>query len=150
MSYFTFAMATGGGILLLIGIFVAVYAILWITKDQKQNNVEKYTKNQITPMKLLKTTDIIHHINFVAVVTLTFRYYSIYYRAIVQVIKLTLVIVLIAGFHNIKGQATAVTILLFLYALLFIIIRPFRLLYDNQCQFNHLNNSSVIYTIITE
>jgi hypothetical protein len=214
MSYFTFAMATGGVILLLIGIFVAVYAILWITKDHQfltktawmrriylvlvqlltlpiavnvghlfqcndsdkvdvMNNVSCFEKFHwgylvfciffyivlflVIPIYIVyrSRTEVLgscpkHHEAYLLLKETeykiglnkvwlhsdiyffsSFRYYGIYYRAIVQVIKLTLVIVLIAGFHNIKGQATAVTILLFLYALLFIIIRPFRLLCFN-------------------
>lgn len=214
MSYFTFAMAMGGCILLLIGIFVAVYVILWVIKDHQfhsktawmrriylifvqiltfpisvnvghlfhcNNNNQVDVLNDVVCFEkshwgylffgimfyivlflvvpiyivyrsrtealgscskhheaylLLKETEYKIGLNKVWLHSdiyffSSFRFWGLYYRAIVQVIKLSLVIVFIAGFHNVKGQAVAVTVLLFLYALLFIVIRPFRLLCFN-------------------
>ncbi|XP_052073966.1 uncharacterized protein LOC127711841 isoform X2 [Mytilus californianus] len=214
MSYSTFALAGGGCILFLIGIFVAVYLILWVRKDRQflsktawmrriylifvqlltlpigvgvghifhcngdknvdvMNNIGCFQGSHwgylvfgiffyivlflVVPIYiiyrsrteamgscskhheaylLLKETEYKIGLNKVWLHSdiyffSSFRYWGIYYRAILQLVKLSLVIVFIAGFHNVKGQATAVTILLFLYALLFVIVRPFRLICFN-------------------
>ncbi|XP_071165857.1 uncharacterized protein [Mytilus edulis] len=214
MSFSTFALAGGGCVLFLIGIFVAVYLTLWVRKDRQFLNKTAWMRRiylifvQLLTLPIGVSVGHIFHCNedknvdvmndigcfqgghwgylvfgifFYIVLFLvvpiyiiyrsrteamgscskhheaylllketeykiglnkvwmhsdiyffsSFRYWGIYYRAIMQLVKLSLVIVFIAGFHNVKGQATAVTILLFLYALLFVIVRPFRLICFN-------------------
>lgn len=214
MSFSTLALAGGGCILLLFGIFVAVYAILWVIKDRRfitktawmrriylvfvqlltlpigvnvghlfhcnaDKNVEvmnnlvcfqgthwgylvfgilfyivlflvvpiyiiyrSYTEALGSCSKhheaylLLKETEYKIGLNKVWLHSdiyffSSFRYWGLYYRALVQLIKLSLLIVYMAGFHNIQGQSMAVAILLFIYAFIFVIMRPFRLLCFN-------------------
>ncbi|KAJ8305938.1 hypothetical protein KUTeg_016483 [Tegillarca granosa] len=57
----------------------------------------------------------------------SYTYWGMYYRAVTQWIKLVLVIIMTAGFHDYFGQAVAVTVFLFFFFALFLILRPFRL-----------------------
>ena len=56
-----------------------------------------------------------------------FKFRGQYYRPIIQVFKLVLLIIYTSAFHNIKTQALLTTICLLVGALAFLIIRPFRL-----------------------
>ena len=57
----------------------------------------------------------------------SFKYRGVYYRPLVQIMKVIILIIYAAAFRSIEYQSMAVTIFLFLACLVFVFIRPFRL-----------------------
>ncbi|XP_061192548.1 uncharacterized protein LOC133200775 [Saccostrea echinata] len=61
----------------------------------------------------------------------SFRFWGLYHRAVMQWLKLPIIIALCAGFNNISGQALSVTLLFWGYFVLFIFVRPYRIFIYN-------------------
>lgn len=61
----------------------------------------------------------------------SFRFWGLYHRAVMQWLKLPIIIAFCAGFQNISSQSLAVTLLFFGYFVVFIFVRPYRILIYN-------------------
>ena len=57
----------------------------------------------------------------------SFKFWGMYHRAIVQWVRMIILIILIAAFSNIQAQAISVTVFFFVYAVAFTLLRPYRL-----------------------
>ena len=83
----------------------------------------------------------------------SFKYYGMYHRAIFQVLKLPILIVMAATFQNTKTQAWTTFALFIVYCTIFIVIRPYRLTFFNVClvvSFMSLSGVTMVGAIQTQ
>ncbi|KAK3090786.1 hypothetical protein FSP39_014618 [Pinctada imbricata] len=57
----------------------------------------------------------------------SFKYWGLYHRAVVQWLKMIIIIILFAAFSDTKAQSISVTVFFYLYAVGFTFLRPYRL-----------------------
>uniref|UniRef100_K1Q114 Uncharacterized protein n=1 Tax=Magallana gigas TaxID=29159 RepID=K1Q114_MAGGI len=125
--YVTFGLA----ILLFLFVLFPVYMV-YITRSESVGSCPKHHESFL----LLKETEYKVGLNkswLVAnmFVFSSFRFWGLYHRAVMQWLKLAIIIAFCAGFNNISSQSLAVTLLFFGYFLAFIFIRPYRIVIYN-------------------
>lgn len=125
--YVTFGLA----ILLFLFVLFPVYMV-FITRSESVGSCPKHHESFL----LLKETEYKVGLNkswLVAnmFVFSSFRFWGLYHRAVMQWLKLAIIIAFCAGFNNISSQSLAVTLLFFGYFLAFIFVRPYRIVIYN-------------------
>ena len=81
---------------------------------------------------LLKETEYKIHINLAwlydsCFLFSSFKYRGVYYRPMIQIVKLIILVIMTAAFHSIQNQSLIVTVFLLFVFLVFIVVRPYRL-----------------------
>lgn len=125
--YVTFGLA----IFLFLFVLFPVYMV-YITRSESVGSCPKHHESFL----LLKETEYKVGLNkswLVAnmFVFSSFRFWGLYHRAVMQWLKLAIIIAFCAGFNNISSQSLAVTLLFFGYFLAFIFVRPYRIVIYN-------------------
>lgn len=125
--YITFGLA----ILLFLFVLFPVYMV-YVTRSESVGSCSKHHESFL----LLKETEYKVGLNKCWLVGdmyifSSFRFWGLYHRAVMQWLKLPIIIAFCAGFDNISSQSLAVTLLFFGYFLVFIFIRPYRILVYN-------------------